>query len=333
MKKVISRPSIPAELYQPSLLSTTLLIVYSVCLYVIPAWLCCIIATSFDSLLLQIALIVPMTIIAGYGLQSMGFLGHEGFHGSLHRNKMVSALLGLFFASAIITYFDMGAMMRHWSHHRFTNQPSDPDIQMQMPLKTWWQRLLFARVNANLHHFNVTLNTALGRPCPFPYMMHFQLATVRTLCWINFAFALFWIGLYIGVILYDPLAGLFSIALPMVVLLFISGCQSFIDHAGTSDDLFHNAWSRTSPLMTALFAGTNYHLEHHLYPGVPCYRLHKVHKLLRDSGIYDQVKMPIEPFFFGAYRRLASNYIAGSADSSFDPFKPAGQTHHLNKIF
>ena len=74
--------------------------------------------------------------------------------------------------------------------------------------------------------------------------------------------------------------------------------------------------------MTAVYFGANYHLEHHLYPGVPCYRLHKVHKLLEDSGIYEQVNAPIEPSFFGSYRKVAAEYTAGT-DSNFDPFELA----------
>ena len=319
----LQRPSIPAKFYRPSLLGTTIFIVYAVTLFVFPAFLCRILATSNNPLVLKLFLIIPLTIIAGYGVLLVGIIGHEGFHLSLHRNKLVSAILGLFFASAVVTYFDMGAMMRHWSHHRFTNQPSDPDIQILAPLKTWWQRLLFARLLLNFHHFTTTLNTALGRPWPFPYMMPFQLSTVRKLCWLNFIFALLWMSFYVGVTLYDPLTGLFSIVLPMFSLLFVSGCQSYIDHAGLSDDIFHNSWSRTSPLMTILYFGTNYHLEHHLYPGVPCYRLPKIHKLLKENGFYDQVKPSIEPSFFGAYKTMAYELTGGNKDSEFDPFEIA----------
>lgn len=127
----------------------------------------------------------------------------------------------------------------------------------------------------------------------------------------------------------DPLAGLFSIALPLVAVLLISGCQSYIDHGDTShdpDDIFHNSRNRTSPLATALWFGANYHLEHHLYPGVLCYRLPKLHKLLKESGIYEQVQVLTEPSFLRAYGQLASDYTAGKKDSSFDPLKVATES-------
>ncbi len=313
-------PSVPVEYFRPSRLGTTILIVYSLLFYLIPALLCRLIATSIDSLIFRFFLIVPLTIIAGYGLQLMGVIGHEGIHISLHRNKLVSLILGVFFSSMIVTYFEMGVGVRHWNHHRFTNQSSDPDIQAVKHLKTWWERLLLSRIIYNLIYFKTTLDIALGGPWPLSYKMPLKLSTVRIFCWINFAFALFWISIYIGVALYDPLTGVFSIALPMIAAMFINACQGYIDHAGTSDELFRNAWSRTSPLMTAVYFGTNYHLEHHLYPGIPCYRLHKVHKLLKESGFYKQVKANIEPSFFRAYRNLGVDYVVG-LDSTFDPFE------------
>lgn len=320
--QTIQRPSIPVEFYRPSLLGTVAFIAYAIALCVVPASLCRIVLTSFDSVPLRIVLMLPLTILAGYGFQLLGFVGHEGLHTSLHRQKMVSVLLGLFFASSVVTYFEMGFAVHHWNHHRFTNQASDPDVQPVSHLKTWWQRLLFARAIYNFLYFKTTLRIALGHSWPFQYKMPFKLSTVRTLCWINFAFALFWLGIYAAITIYDPLTGLFSIALPLLATMLINACQTFIDHAGTSDQLFRNAWSRTSPLMTALYFGANYHLEHHLYPGVPCYRLYKIHKLLKDRGIYEQVNAHIEPSFFGSYRQVAAEYTAGT-DSSFDPFKLA----------
>ncbi|HLO85757.1 MAG TPA: fatty acid desaturase [Nostocaceae cyanobacterium] len=321
--QTIRRPAIPAEWYQPTTLGSVGFILYVLALYAVPAWLSYVVATSFDSLILKIILILPLTILSGYGAQMLGFIGHEGFHKSLHPNKMVSALIGLFFASGVIGYFEMGAMMRHWIHHRYTNQPSDPEIKIQASLTTWWQRLLFARLYLNLYDIKTVVNTALGRPCSFPYIMPFKFATAQRLCWVNFGFSLLWLSLYLAITFYAPLAGLVSIALPMLAVLLISGCQTFIDHGGLADDPFHNSWSRTSPLMRILFAGSNFHLEHHLYPGVPCYKLHKVHQFLQENGTYATTQASIEPSFVRAYINMAAKYNSGTQDSSFDPFEHA----------
>jgi fatty acid desaturase len=67
---------------------------------------------------------------------------------------------------------------------------------------------------------------------------------------------------------------------------------------------------------------TNYHLEHHLYPGVPCYRLGRIHRLLKSNGTYQRESPPIESRFFGAYRKLAAPYEPGT-DRDFDPLVKA----------
>lgn len=322
MIQTIKRPSIPVEWYKPSIMGSIAFISYALILCFVSGLLSRLVATSSLPMLIKLLLMMPLTISAAYGFQLLGLVGHEGLHLSLHRNKMLSTLTGIFFASSVFTYFEMGFAIHHWNHHRFTNQASDPDIQPVSHLKTWWQRLLFSRAIYNFLYFRTALKMALGHTWPFACQLPFKLSTVRVLCWVNFAFSLFWFGIYVGVTMYDPLTGLFSIALPFVVTFFINACQIYIDHAGTSEDLFRNAWSRTSPLMTALYFGSNYHLEHHLYPGVPCYRLYKIHNLLKEQGIYEQTNAPVEPYFFSAYRNMGSEYSAG-VDSTFNPFDRA----------
>ena len=321
MNETIRRPPLPREWYKPSLIGTTGLLIYALALFTLPAALGRVIASTMELSILQWLCIFPCIIVAGYGLQLMGFVGHEGLHLSLHRRKMVSVILGLIYASAIPSYIEMGFSVHHWNHHRFTNQNSDPDVAPVKHLKTWWQRLLAARAIYNFLYFKTALRLAFGGDWPFAYQLPFKLETARKLCLLNFALELVWLSLYLAIAIYDPLTGLISIALPMVAVWFINSCQIFIDHAGTSDQPFQNSWSRTSPLMTLFYFGANYHLEHHLYPGVPCYRLPKVHQLLLESGIYEQVNAPIQASFWKSYLRLNDDYSAGM-DTAFDPFQP-----------
>src|SRR5690606_3209736 len=97
----------------------------------------------------------------------------------------------------------------------------------------------------------------------------------------------------------------------------------YIDHAGLDDSFFGNAYSRTSPLMTVLFFGANYHLEHHAYPGIPCYRLPKVHRILKENGTYAQVNPPVVNGFWAAFRAVNRPYEIGQRGSDFDAFAPA----------
>jgi fatty acid desaturase len=192
-------------------------------------------------------------------------------------------------------------------------------------LDTWWKRLLLARVTYNADYFHTTLNLALGRPWPFRYRMPFRKEEVQRLAWANFAFALLWLSVWVAIAIIDPVTGLVSVALPMATALLISGCQTFLDHAGLGDEPSRCAWSRTSWLMSAVYFGANYHLEHHLYPGIPCYRLHKVHRALKERGgeFAEERRAPRQPSFLRAYRAVGMPYQPAEQDRAFDPFTRA----------
>ena len=155
------RPALPRSLYQPSLIWTTALLIYAPGLYIVPALLLYVVATEVDNLALQLALMFPLTILAAYGLNLLGFVGHEGMHLSLTKNRYLSALIGLFYSSSVVTYFEMGFAMQHWNHHRYTNQELDHDMVLVKRYKTWWSRLLFSRWVYNWEYFRRTVLTAM----------------------------------------------------------------------------------------------------------------------------------------------------------------------------
>lgn len=266
---------------------------------------------------------IPLTAIAGYGLNMMGFVGHEGMHGSLLTNRTASAVLGLFSASAVATYFEMGFAMSHWNHHRFTNQEDDPDVAPVAHLKTWWQRLLISRWIYNWLYFRHTLGMAQGRPIPFKFRMAYSFEQQVWFARLNFVFSAIWLAFYATIAVWNGQLALFGILAPLTATLFIASIQIYLDHAGLGDGVFENARSRTSWGMTVLFFGANYHLEHHAYPGVPCYRLPRLHRYLRETGVYDRVSTAHDSRFFGVFRSVSLPYATSAVSEDFDPFVPA----------
>jgi fatty acid desaturase len=97
--------------------------------------------------------------------------------------------------------------------------------------------------------------------------------------------------------------------MPHIFGILFSGVRPYLEHAGTGVGLFRDARTYSSPVMTALFLGNNYHLEHHLYPSVPCHRLPAVHRFLQAAGYYAGAGV-IEPTFWGAlaHARARSPY-------------------------
>jgi fatty acid desaturase len=84
--------------------------------------------------------------------------------------------------------------------------------------------------------------------------------------------------------------------------------RPYIEHAGTGVGLFQDARTYSSPLMTALFAGNNYHLEHHLYPSIPCYRLPALHRHLEAAGYYAAAPVAVEPTLRGALAHIRARW-------------------------
>lgn len=319
----IQRPAMSRDLYRPSHLWAIAYLTYAACLFMLPALACYQVALSSLATPAQIALIAPLTVLAAYGLNMMGFVGHEGTHGNLFRNRRLSALTGIFYASSVLTYFEMGFAISHWNHHRFTNQPDDPDIGPVRGLTTWWQRLLFSRLIYNTLYFKHTCTLARGKQTPFKYKAVYSHRDQVLFARANLLFALLWVIAYGAVFAYDWRAGLFCVILPTLTVNFIGACQIYIDHAGLGDGVFANAWSRTSPIMTILFFGANYHMEHHAYPGIPCYRLPKVHRILRENGTYTLIKPPVVHGFFEAFKPLSQPYQSSSETIDFNAFEPA----------
>src|SRR5262249_5349982 len=157
------------------------------------------------------------------------------------------------------------------------------------PLKTWWQRLFFTRIVYNLNYAKILFRTIFGLPLGFKYKLPFKQPALRVLCGVNLAFSLFFASIYVALTIYDCRIFVFCVVLPTFAGLVASGSQPYIDHAGTySDELWKNSRTRTSWMATVLMFGGNYHLEHHLYPGVPSYRLAKVHRYLKAQGLFQR---------------------------------------------
>lgn len=89
--------------------------------------------------------------------------------------------------------------------------------------------------------------------------------------------------------------GLVAIAIPHLLGLLYTGLRPYAEHGGTGPGLFLDARTRTSPFFSVLYFFNNYHLEYHLYPWVPCYRLPAVHRYLKGYGYFRDPHVHIEP--------------------------------------
>jgi len=272
----------------------------------------------------QLLLLVPLWLLCQQGLHLLGWVGHEGTHLNLHRNKYVSAVAGTLLSSAIPGFINFGAALSHWVHHRYTNQPSDPHTVMFPQFKRFWSRAIFARPLATRMYSRDAFRVALNRELSYRTGLSFSPRMLRVLAWTNIVCTGFFLIVYVTLTVAMPLEMIVALWIPYLLTVVHSGLRIYIEHAGTGIGAFRDSRTYSSPLFTALYFGNNYHLEHHLYPVVPCYHLPAVHRHLRELGIFDRMDSPID--------RRASQYLAPTtalmpyptargADSNDDPYQ------------
>ena len=222
-----------------------------------------------------------------------------------------------------VAFFQIGMALDHWSHHRFANMPDDPDLQLLGHYRNFWSRMFLQRFRANRKYLKRALVLASSRPIP-PEIdkIHtpFSRSVLRRLAWANFGFALFWLCLYAAIDRVLPGTFLILFVVPGLLGSWLSGLRSFIEHNETGIGEFNDTRSRVSWVFTLLHCGGNFHLEHHLYPSVPQWRLPKVHRFLKANGCFAQMedKSLIDDSLWRCYKYVGGRYQYGRRAASTD---------------
>lgn len=287
-----TRPSLPADFYQAEAAWVLLYFTYSFALYLGGGYLNYMAASSNWPLFMRIPFMIVMTFLASNGLHLLGWLAHDGIHLSIVKNRTANMLLGGF-AGSVLLFPSVGLGISHWPHHRFTNQAGDPDTIVQSRQQTFWRRFFLARILANRQYFKNAIAVLFMKPIDSTYRMPFSDGALSLFAATSFGFMALWLIFYGSVGIGNPRYLLYAFVLPYLLMIPITGLRVYIEHAGTQPGEFKDTRSYTSPFYTVLLFGNNFHLEHHLYPKVPGYKLPKVHRKLVAEGYYSQFQSPI----------------------------------------
>jgi fatty acid desaturase len=260
---------------------------------------------------IKLLVTAPVFLLAGQGMHLMGWIGHDGLHFNLARSRHASAVIGIVCSAMTVLFLEMGMALDHWTHHRYTNTDKDPDLALFEKNGGFLSRMLCTRARANRLYLRRILRLALGRDLDeevsrivFP----FPLPTIRRYARLNLLAVAGWAAIYAALIAADWRIGIIGYLIPTIVSSAISGLRPYIEHNGTGVEELHNTRTRTSRLWTILDFGANYHLEHHLYPGVPQWRLPRLHRHLKQLGLYDE-GCHFESSFLGNYRFAFGDYV------------------------
>jgi len=273
-------------------------------------------------------------LLVGSRQLGLSILMHEAAHGLLHPNRKINNFVGEWFGGAA-TGSDLQAYRAyHLTHHKFTKQEEDPDLSLSAPFptskasmkrkiirdltaqtffkqrssqfkKAW--RGLKAMFSGERDEEGAKRDTSAGRTLnnssragigAEPASVDGSIITAKT---VGRFLLVHFIVLLISLATLGIIPFLIWIAALMTSFQLILRVRNIAEHACTttgSDDPFSHArttyanwWER----MTLAPYWVNYHSEHHLFMGLPCYNLAKANELLVEKG-------------YGPRMTLAKNY-------------------------
>ena len=239
--------------------------------------------------------LLAVMVIGGRQL-GLAILMHDAAHGLLFSNRRVNGWVGSWLCAYPV--FTSLALYRPYHlklHHRFTQQSEDPDLGLSaaFPItrKSLWRKVVrdltgrtaFTRRRLSRFRSGVAVREGL---------------IVNAVLWAALAVAGYW-WLY-PVLWLLPLATWYQL---------VSRIRNIAEHAvvpDNDDPLRNTRTTHANPVIRLLVAPywVNYHLEHHLFMFVPCWRLPQAHRALLAAG--RRGEMELQPSYAAVLREATS---------------------------
>jgi fatty acid desaturase len=238
--------------------------------------------------------LVAVVLLGGRQL-GLAILMHDAAHGLLHPKRRVNNFLGQWLTGASVGTDLQAYRTYHLTHHKYTQQDEDPDLDLSKPFPTTrnsMMRKIFRDLTGQVFFKQRTAQAMMA-------IRSFGPGAKQQNFFIGKAFVRF-VGvqlllLTLSLILYGwtPFL-LWFVSLATTFQLFLR-IRNIAEHACTttgSDDPFtHARTTRANWIERATVAPywVNYHSEHHLFMGVPCYHLPKANALLKAGGYHSRM--------------------------------------------
>jgi fatty acid desaturase len=210
-------------------------------------------------------------LLSAIAINALVLLMHEGMHGTLFRspswNRWVSVVLGFTVLMSFTSY-----QVMHLRHHAFLGDPRDPDDYSNYtgrPLRLWLMHFLRLTVGAFLYLlFIPVLSWRIGTSEQRRRIVgEYGLLglTAAGVAWLVPGDVVLW-----------------AWGVPVVLVGYMTNIRGFTQHgiAEASDPFTASRTMKPHPLVALCLLNENYHLEHHLFPEVPSYRLRRLHELI-----------------------------------------------------
>jgi fatty acid desaturase len=245
-----------------------------------------------------LTLLVALVVIGARQL-GLAILMHEAAHGGLSPHRWLNDCVGHWLCAAPVGASLVAYRAYHLQHHKFANQPEDPDLGLAAAFPTTraslWRKALrdltgqtffkqraaqvggFLRFQAGRMRGQENKSSPPAGAAPF-LIANAVLFSVLVLVGLWWAYFVLWL-------------------LPLATWnQWVTRLRNIAEHAVLPDP--HNPLSQARTTRASWWEGlliapywVNYHAEHHLFMHVPCYRLGLMHRLLGEKGLHPRMTL------------------------------------------
>ena len=209
--------------------------------------------------------------VIGATIQGLGILMHEGVHRILFRNRVLNRWVAFLCgvpALLSVTAYRVG----HLPHHRHERGARDPDELENLSRDP--------RILAGLFCLTLLCGELFGLYRVGPWNALRTSGRERRDILVEYAIVT---AVFVAVFLLAPLRVLLHVwVFPALIARQLTNVRTLAEHVLTDPGSRLTA-TRTvvsNRCVSFFMCNLNYHVEHHLYPGVPWYNLPRLHRLL-----------------------------------------------------
>lgn len=220
---------------------------------------------------------VPFAFVQGFTVFNFTVLLHEVVHSAVFREQRPRAMRFLALLYSIPSGISASQFTRwHMDHHNELGSPTDDPKRYHLSPKRnarWYKLLYFTPAL-----FPIYFRAAKRESSTYPQELQARIA------WERRAAMAFHLGIAGVLLAIDWRMALRVHIVPVFLVFPIAfalnrlGQHYFVNPKDPAN------WStlvKANPFWRVAFLNSSYHLEHHYYPGVPLYNLHRAHLLLQ----------------------------------------------------
>jgi fatty acid desaturase len=276
--------------------------------FIVLEWLSILLAVYCTEKFMSPITYLLAVVWVGSRFHALAIFMHEAAHYRLFKNRRLNEVIGEVFLAWPITVTLRGYRNSHLAHHRHVNTREDPDWEDGSKEDYRFPKTKNQMTYALIRNF-------IG----FGFWSEFsETAKSKEFNHIPLSLRISQVVAYVAIIgssivfTFWKLLILYWLVPAFTSLIFILYLRTIAEHYGLATDTRNTIgtfWERT--LLAPYNVG--FHLDHHLYPGVPWYNLRKLHELLMKDSEYRSTAHITQGYFKGVLEECTGDTMGSYA--------------------